>query len=95
MLRQTLGGTGKRASAATQGEIAMSPTKQSASNADIRQLIAIRAYQLWENRGRPNGYDQIDWHQAEQEIMSCLEEGAELAEFGPRSIERGRHANNI
>jgi hypothetical protein len=40
----------------------------------IRKLIAVRAYELWENQGRPHGYDAVNWHQAEQEIMSCIED---------------------
>lgn len=38
----------------------------------IQHLIAVRAYELWENEGRPQGYDLINWHQAKQEIMSCV-----------------------
>jgi hypothetical protein len=64
----------------------MSPTNL--TTPDLRHLIAVRAYQLWENRGRPNGYDQIDWHAAEQEIMSSFETVA------PRT-EEDRHADNL
>ena len=39
----------------------------------IRQLIAVRAYELWESHGRPHGCDLINWQQAEQEILSSLE----------------------
>ena len=41
----------------------------------IRNLIATRAYELWENEGQPHGRDQIHWRQAEDEIMSCIGEG--------------------
>ena len=34
--------------------------------------LAERAYQLWENQGRPNGSDLIHWRQAEAEILDCL-----------------------
>ena len=43
--------------------------------AAIKQLIAERAYELWENQGRPHGCDLIHWHEAEQEIMESLEPG--------------------
>jgi hypothetical protein len=48
------------------------PTREAA----IRHLIAVRAYELWENQGRPHGCDLIHWHQAEHEIMSCMEQGS-------------------
>ncbi|HEY0184606.1 MAG TPA: DUF2934 domain-containing protein [Rhodopila sp.] len=38
----------------------------------VRQLIAARAYEMWENQGRPSGCDLLNWHQAEQEILSSL-----------------------
>lgn len=41
----------------------------------IHQLIAARAYALWESQGRPHGYDLNDWRQAEQEVMNSSEEG--------------------
>ncbi len=41
-------------------------------NAAIRTLIAVRAYEVWENQGRPRGRDVIHWLQAEQEIMACV-----------------------
>jgi hypothetical protein len=43
-----------------------------ARQAAVRKLIAVRAYELWENQGRPHGHHEINWHQAEQEIMSCI-----------------------
>ena len=44
----------------------------SARDATLHWLIAERAYQLWENQGKPHGCDLIHWRQAEQEIMGCL-----------------------
>jgi hypothetical protein len=73
--------------AVTHGEVAMSPTNR--ATPELRHLIAVRAYQLWENRGRPNGYDQMDWHAAEQEIMSSLETVA------PHQTEEDHRANNL
>jgi hypothetical protein len=34
-----------------------------------RGLIAARAYELWKLRGSPEGSPDVDWHQAEQEIL--------------------------
>jgi len=47
-------------------------------NAAVRRLIAERAYELWENQGKPHGCDLIHWREAEQEIMDCL---------GPRQMD--------
>ena len=41
----------------------------------IRHLIAVRAYEMWENQGRPHGCDLIHWRQAEQEIMTAIGRG--------------------
>ena len=32
------------------------------------QVIALRAYELWEERGCPIGSDQEDWFRAEKEL---------------------------
>jgi hypothetical protein len=45
---------------------------------EVREMIAMRAYELFVNRGQVHGYDQQDWHQAENEILSKLIAG-ELA----------------
>jgi hypothetical protein len=42
---------------------------------NIRKLIAVRAYELWESQGRPLGNDLVNWCQAEHEILSCIEDG--------------------
>ncbi len=47
-------------------------TGEPAREAEIRHLVAQRAYELWENQGRPHGHDVTHWHQAEQEIMNCV-----------------------
>jgi len=52
----------------------MNGSDQQTRNAAIRQLIAIRAYEMWENQGRPRGYNLIHWHQAEQDVMACVAE---------------------
>jgi hypothetical protein len=37
---------------------------------DRAQLIAERAYALWENDGRPDGRDQEYWFRAEAELKT-------------------------
>ena len=32
--------------------------------------IALRAYQLWEERGKPHGSDEEDWHLAERQLQA-------------------------
>jgi hypothetical protein len=44
----------------------------SARTSDLNKLIAERAYEIWENEGRPHGYDLIHWKTAEQEIMDAV-----------------------
>ncbi len=55
------------------------PTRTSARNAtrqlaggrpmdDLERRIQQRAYELWENEGRPHGREQDHWQQAEREI---------------------------
>jgi hypothetical protein len=34
------------------------------------EQIAQRAYQLWEQRGRPSGEPEVDWGEAERELQS-------------------------
>jgi hypothetical protein len=48
----------------------LSPDKSTATSEDLQARIAIRAYQIYEDRGREPGHDVSDWLQAEQEIMS-------------------------
>jgi hypothetical protein len=45
------------------------------------QEIAARAYELYLQRGRINGYDQDDWLQAEYELLQLPVE--QLAELDP------------
>ena len=36
---------------------------------DLERRIQQRAYELWENEGRPHGREQDHWQQAEREIV--------------------------
>jgi hypothetical protein len=38
--------------------------------------IQLRAYQYWEERGRPLGTPEVDWFRAEQELAAEEPEGA-------------------
>jgi hypothetical protein len=35
-----------------------------------QESIAIRAYQLWQARGCPEGSPEVDWLQAEDELLN-------------------------
>lgn len=37
---------------------------------DITKEIALRAYYIWENEGRPHGREHSHWARAEAEILS-------------------------
>ncbi len=39
---------------------------------DVERL----AYQLWEERGRPPGLPEVDWHRAERELSSSSHMGS-------------------
>jgi hypothetical protein len=58
----------------------MSSIGQQSREAAIRHLIEVRAYELWETQGCPRGYDAINWHQAEQDVMNMLAENAAALE---------------
>ena len=59
-------------SVAARGRSGLGEQDEAARNAAIHKLIAERAYELWENKGRPHGYDLTDWLDAELEIKGCL-----------------------
>jgi hypothetical protein len=42
------------------------------SDGDLRELIAIRAYELYVQRGSAQGDETTDWLMAEAEVMSAL-----------------------
>lgn len=43
-------------------------TASAASSTISADAISQRAYELWENEGRPEGSDQRHWFQAEQQL---------------------------
>jgi hypothetical protein len=47
------------------------PDVQADSSDTLQQTaISTRAYELWRERGCPNGSDQDDWFRAEQELKA-------------------------
>lgn len=46
------------------------PSEKAAQQADLRMLIAQRAYQLYADRGYRHGHALEDWLEAEREILS-------------------------
>lgn len=54
-------------------EILDSPAKQNLSqesNVEVLQKIRLRAYELYEQRGREDGQDVEDWLKAESEVIA-------------------------
>jgi H+-transporting ATPase len=53
---------------------AQTPAESSESDGqnDLRELIARRAYEIYEERGRCDGDDINDWLRAEAEVKSSL-----------------------
>ncbi len=35
---------------------------------DMQERISVRAYKIWEEKGRPSGSAEDHWHQAKREI---------------------------
>ncbi len=45
------------------------PARAISNPAELEERIRVRAYQLYEARGREDGHDREDWLQAEGEIL--------------------------
>jgi hypothetical protein len=45
-------------------------TRENKENPELHSRVALRAYQLFEDRGRAHGRDWEDWFRAEKEILS-------------------------
>jgi hypothetical protein len=50
------------------------------------QFISVRAYQLWEQEGRPDGRDQAHWFEAERQLQG-MQRGS-LVENSPIQVVR-------
>ena len=46
---------------------------------ELQTRIRVRAYQLYETRGRAEGLDREDWFKAEREVFSDLNHPADIA----------------
>jgi hypothetical protein len=44
---------------------------------DLRKQITLRAYELYEYRGKLHGFDLDDWLQAEAEILDARDMAAQ------------------
>ena len=47
------------------------PTLVSASSGNLEEEIRRRAYELYELRGREDGFAEEDWTRAEREVLAC------------------------
>ena len=52
--------------AATRPEATMPHSISAGGESPRHEQIAVRAYQLWEARGKPLGTDRVDWFEAER-----------------------------
>lgn len=60
--RKTSDGNGKRLTAAV--------AHPAPGTTDVLEQVRRRAYELYEQRGRQDGYHEQDWLQAEAELLS-------------------------
>jgi outer membrane protein TolC len=60
--------------------------KLSGNTVDLRRQIAQRAYELYEQRGRQDGFALQDWLQAEQELTAAPEELAREEFFVKKAV---------
>ena len=44
--------------------------RETKESPELHSRVALRAYQLFESRGRVHGRDWEDWFRAEQEVLS-------------------------
>lgn len=40
------------------------------SQTSKEEAIRLRAYQIWQDEGQPDGQDLVHWHRATQEILA-------------------------
>jgi hypothetical protein len=52
------------------------PAVGSEPSSDAQERIRAIAYQLYEARGRSDGYDVDDWLQAEEQVLGSAQKGA-------------------
>jgi hypothetical protein len=69
----------QRKPAASKRKIQPSPIPPSAALENARisdEDIAVRAYFLWECRGKPLGSPEEDWHKAAEQLLAALQQTA-------------------
>jgi len=59
------------------------PQKPKPSN-DAEETIRLRAYQLYEERGRIDGHTSDDWLQAEAEVLGAKKHGSKSKQIQRR-----------
>lgn len=60
------------------------------------ELVALRAYEIWECAGCPDGLDKEHWEQAERELLEAAPEiKAETAVEPDAKSSRGRDAKAV
>ena len=50
--------------------------QQTAANGNVEEAIRVRAYQLFEQRGRTHGHDVEDWFRALAEVSTGAQHSA-------------------
>jgi len=66
----------KKAAAAPALENVALQQTQGNGNGNVEEAIRVRAYQLFEQRGRVHGYDVDDWFRAKAEIGTGVSHSA-------------------
>jgi hypothetical protein len=46
----------------------------------MKEQIRIRAHELWEQAGRPDGREEEFWYEAERDITREMEDGSAIAQ---------------
>lgn len=54
---------------------------------DRQDVIRARAYQLWEDEGRPEGREEMHWRQASRDMEEATDEAASITEPAVTAME--------
>jgi Protein of unknown function (DUF2934) len=54
----------------TSSELAEAFTAEQELETLTQESIAVRAYELWQERGCPDGSPEVDWFAAEEELLN-------------------------
>jgi len=71
---------GDQPSRGAKGAAARAPARETSKREELREKIAVKAYELFEQGGRVHGRDLDDWLEAEQLVVSELQADAGQAE---------------